>query len=182
MDNFKKEVAVFGGGCFWCTEAVFKMMKGVSSVLPGYSGGAKVNPTYDEVCTGKTGHVEVVRIEYDPLKVRYEDLLTVFFGSHDPTTLNRQGNDVGTQYRSVIFYTTSTQREIAEKFILDINSSTEGGQRIVTDVVPLDVFYEAENYHHDYFASHPDNPYCEVIINPKLEKVQKNFANLLKNL
>ena len=180
MDNSKKEIAVFGGGCFWCTEAVFKMMKGVSSVLPGYSGGTKVNPTYDEVCAGKTGHAEVVQIKYDPLKVGYEDFLTVFFGSHDPTTLNRQGNDVGTQYRSVIFYTTSAQKEIAEKFVFDINNSNKVGQKVVTEIVPFDVFYEAENYHHDYFASHPGNPYCEVIINPKLEKVQKNFANLLK--
>ena len=180
MDNSKKEIAVFGGGCFWCTEAVFKMMKGVSSVLPGYSGGTKVNPTYDEVCAGKTGHAEVVQIKYDPLKVGYEDLLTVFFGSHDPTTLNRQGNDVGTQYRSVIFYTISAQKEIAEKFVFDINNSNKVGQKVVTEIVPFDVFYEAENYHHDYFASHPGNPYCEVIINPKLEKVQKNFANLLK--
>ena len=180
MDNSKKEIAVFGGGCFWCTEAVFKMMKGVSSVLPGYSGGTKVNPTYDEVCAGKTGHAEVVQIKYDPLKVGYEDLLTVFFGSHDPTTLNRQGNDVGTQYRSVIFYTISAQKEIAEKFVFDINNSNKVGQKVVTEIVPFDVFYEAENYHHDYFASHPGNPYCEIIINPKLEKVQKNFANLLK--
>ena len=180
MDNSKKEIAVFGGGCFWCTEAVFKMMKGVSSVLPGYSGGTKVNPTYDEVCAGKTGHAEVVQIKYDPLKVGYEDFLTVFFGSHDPTTLNRQGNDVGTQYRSVIFYTISAQKEIAEKFVFDINNSNKVGQKVVTEIVPFDVFYEAENYHHDYFASHPGNPYCEVIINPKLEKVQKNFANLLK--
>ncbi len=182
MDNSQNEIAVFGGGCFWCTEAVFKMMKGVSSVLPGYSGGSTVNPTYDQVCTGKTGHAEVIKIEYDPSQVRYEDLLTVFFGSHDPTTLNRQGNDVGTQYRSVIFYTTSVQKEVAEKFIAEINASNKDGATVVTEVAPLGIFYEAENYHHDYFTSHPGNPYCEVIINPKLEKVKKNFANLLKTL
>ncbi len=182
MVDSKNEIAVFGGGCFWCTEAVFKMMKGVASVLPGYSGGTKVDPTYNEVCDGKTGHAEVVKIEYDPSEVRYEDLLTVFFGSHDPTTLNRQGNDVGTQYRSIIFYTTEEQKKIAEKFINDINVSNKAGAVVVTEVAPFDVFYEAENYHHDYFSSHPGNAYCEVIINPKLEKVQKNFANLLKTL
>lgn len=177
-----KETAVFGGGCFWCTEAVFKMIKGVSSVLPGYSGGKNPNPTYDQVCSGTTGHAEVIKIEYDPSLVKYTDLLTVFFGSHDPTTLNRQGNDVGTQYRSVIFYTTPEQQKQAADFIKAINASNKDGKSVVTEVVPLENFYEAENYHHDYFATHPGNPYCEVIINPKLEKVQKNFAQLLNNL
>ncbi|MBP9855727.1 MAG: peptide-methionine (S)-S-oxide reductase MsrA [Candidatus Pacebacteria bacterium] len=176
------EKAIFGGGCFWCTEAVFKMMRGVSSVLPGYSGGEKANPTYDEVCSGQSGHVEVVQVEYDPTQVKYRDLLTVFFGSHDPTTLNRQGNDVGTQYRSVIFYTTDKQKDEAEQFIKEINESNKLGSPIVTTVEPLTNFYEAENYHHDYFATNPGNPYCEVVINPKLEKIQKNFAHLLKNL
>ena len=179
--GIKNEIAVFGGGCFWCTEAVFKMLKGVKSVLPGYSGGTTINPTYDEVCSGKTGHAEVVRIEYDGALVRYEDLLTIFFGSHDSTTLNRQGNDVGTQYRSVIFYTTEEQKEAALKFIKEINDSTKDGDPVVTEVVPLDVFYEAENYHHDYFSNHPENPYCQVIINPKLEKVIKNYENLIKD-
>ncbi len=177
-----KETAIFGGGCFWCTEAVFKMMKGVSSVLPGYSGGKNPNPTYEQVCSGTTGHAEVVKIEYDPSLVKYRDLLTVFFGSHDPTTLNRQGNDVGTQYRSVIFYTTPEQQKQAEDFIKEINASNKDGKSVVTEVVPLENFYEAENYHHDYFATHPGNPYCEVVINPKLEKVQKNFAQLLDKL
>lgn len=176
------EIAVFGGGCFWCTEAVFKMLKGVSSVLPGYAGGTVPNPTYDQVCTGSTGHVEVVRVEYDPHLVAYRDLLTVFFGSHDPTTKNRQGNDVGTQYRSVIFYTTEEQKATAEAFIREINASNKEGKPVVTAVEPLDVFYEAENYHHDYFARNPGNPYCEVIINPKLEKVTKSFAHLLKTI
>lgn len=193
------ETAVFGGGCFWCTEAVFKMLKGVSSVLPGYAGGATKNPTYEQVSSGRTGHAEVVRITYNPpafadLPVRgtqagaasagrqqttYKDLLTVFFGSHDPTTLNRQGSDVGTQYRSVIFYTTPEQKKVAEDFIKEINDSNVHGAPVVTELEPLDTFYEAENYHRDYFATHPDNPYCEVVINPKLEKVQKEFANLL---
>jgi len=174
------EVAVFGGGCFWCTEAVFKMLKGVSKVLPGYAGGTKENPTYAEVCGGNTGHAEVIYIEYDPKVVLYENLLTVFFGTHDPTALNRQGNDVGTQYRSVIFYTTPEQKKKAEDFIKEINDSNSVGATIVTELLPLTKFYEAENYHHDYFANNPENPYCEVIINPKLEKVQNKFAELLK--
>ncbi|HUD04350.1 MAG TPA: peptide-methionine (S)-S-oxide reductase MsrA [Candidatus Paceibacterota bacterium] len=176
----KKEIIVFGGGCFWCTEAVFKMLRGVTSVLPGYSGGTVENPTYDQVCSGKTGHAEGVQIEYDPAQVKLNDLLTVFFGSHDPTTRNKQGNDVGTQYRSVIFYTKPEQKSAIEKFIADINASNPDGAKIVTEVEPLTIFYEAENYHHDYFANHPGNPYCEIVINPKLEKVQEKFANLLK--
>jgi len=175
----KSETAVFGGGCFWCTEAVFKMMKGVSSVLPGYAGGKTKNPTYEEVSNGDTGHAEVVQIEYDPALVKYETLLTIFFASHDPTTLNRQGNDVGTQYRSVIFYTTAEQKKKAEKFIADINNSNTNGAKVVTEVVPLDVFYPAENYHKDYFANHPNNAYCLLVINPKLEKVQKKYAEFL---
>jgi peptide-methionine (S)-S-oxide reductase len=175
-----KEVAVFGGGCFWCTEAVFKMMKGVSSVLPGYAGGTIPNPSYEQVTTGQTGHAECVKIEYDPSQVKYRDLLLVFFGSHDPTTVNRQGNDVGTQYRSVIFYTSEKQKSEAEMFISEINSSQKLGVPIVTDLEPLKEFYVAENYHHDYFTNNPNNPYCSIIINPKLEKVQKEFAELLK--
>lgn len=179
VNRNEQQIAVFGGGCFWCTEAVFKMMKGVTSVLPGYSGGTTKNPTYDQVSGGKTGHAEVIRLEYDPSQVKYRDLLTVFFGSHDPTTKDRQGNDVGTEYRSVIFYTTDDQKKIADEFIKEINDSNEHGAPVVTELEPLKEFYEAENYHKDYFATHPDNPYCEVIINPKLEKVQKKFADLL---
>ncbi|MBU6370899.1 MAG: peptide-methionine (S)-S-oxide reductase MsrA [Patescibacteria group bacterium] len=175
----KSEIAVFGGGCFWCTEAVFKMLKGVSSVEPGYAGGTVPNPTYEEVCTDDTGHAEVVKVEYDPALVKYETLLTIFFASHDPTTLNRQGNDVGTQYRSAIFYTTPEQKTKAEKFIADINASNKAGKPVVTEVVPLPEFYPAENYHRDYFAKNPNNSYCLLVINPKLEKVQKQFADLL---
>lgn len=174
-----KQTAVFGGGCFWCTEAVFKMLKGVYSVTPGYSGGSKINPTYDEVSSGTTGHAECTKIEFDFDIVSYRDLLTVFFGSHDPTTLNRQGADVGTQYRSVIFYTTLEQKEIAESFIKEINDSNTDGRKIVTEVEPLREFYEAEDYHKDYYERNKNAPYCEVVINPKLEKVMKNFANLL---
>ncbi len=175
-----KEIAVFGGGCFWCTEAVFKMLKGVSSVLPGYAGGTVPNPTYEQVSSGNTGHAECTQVEFDPTEVTYRDLLTVFFGSHDPTTLNRQGADVGTQYRSVIFYTTPEQKETAQNFINEINASNAEGKPVVTEVVPLDVFYVAENYHQDYYQKNKEAPYCELVINPKLEKVVKNFANLLK--
>ncbi len=177
----EKEIAVFGGGCFWCTEAVFKMLRGVSSVLPGYAGGTTKNPTYDEVSTGKTGHAECTKVEFNPKEIVYKDLLTVFFGSHDPTTLNRQGNDVGNQYRSVIFYTTEGQKTEALNFIKDLNESNKEGRSIVTEVMPLDVFYVAENYHQDYYAKNKDAPYCEIVINPKLEKVVKNFEYLLKN-
>jgi peptide-methionine (S)-S-oxide reductase len=182
MSDVKKEIAVFGGGCFWCTEAVFKMIRGVSVVKPGYAGGTVKNPTYEQVSTGTTGHAEVVYIEYDPALVKYDDLLTVFFGSHDPTTVNRQGNDVGTQYRSVIFYTTPDQKQIAEDFIMTINTADSLGAPVVTEVVPLSDFYDAENYHRDYFAHHPDAAYCALVINPKLEKVQKHFASLLKTI
>ncbi len=174
--------AIFGGGCFWCTEAVFKLMKGVSSVMPGYAGGSAAEANYHAVSTGKTAHVEVVAVEYDPAQVNYNDLLLVFFGSHDPTTINRQGNDVGPQYRSVIFYTTPEQRVAAEQFINEINNSATTGAKIVTTVEPLDKFYPAESYHQDYLANNPDNPYCQLVINPKLEKVQKQYANLLKTL
>ena len=174
-------IAVFGGGCFWCTEAVFKMLRGVVSVLPGYAGGTVVSPTYEQVCNGNTGHAECIKIEFDPSQIKYRDLLTVFFGSHDPTTVNRQGNDVGSQYRSVIFYTTSEQEKIARDFISKLNLSSSEGKKIVTELEPLDVFYVAENYHKDYYERNKDAPYCEIIINPKLEKVQKDFADLLKN-
>ena len=174
------EVAVFGGGCFWCTEAVFKMLRGVSSVLPGYAGGTTDNPTYEEVSTGGTGHAEVVQIIYDPTDVSYRTLLTIFFASHDPTTVNRQGPDIGTQYRSIIFYTTPRQKEESEAFIKEMDTSSILGAPIVTDVEPLTKFYEAEDYHKNYFAKNPRAPYCELVVNPKLEKVQKQFTELLQ--
>jgi len=181
MNNHTKEIAVFGGGCFWCTEAVFKMLKGIQTVEPGYSGGEISNPTYEQVSNGDTGHAEVIHLEYNPDVITYRDLLTVFFGSHEPTTKNRQGNDVGTQYRSVIFYTTDEQKKVAENFIQELNDSHAMGSRIVTELSPLTNYFSAESYHKDYFAENPDNPYCEVIINPKLEKVQKHFAELLND-
>lgn len=179
--NMNMEVAVFGGGCFWCTEAVFNMLKGVLDVRPGYCGGTTKNPTYAQVSQGNTGHAEVIRIEYDPSLISYRDLLTVFFGSHDPTTRNRQGNDVGTQYRSVIFYTTPDQKNEAELFIKEINDSNSVGAVVTTELEPLNVFYEAEEYHKNYYENNKSQGYCQVIINPKLEKVQKQFTYLLND-
>lgn len=176
----QNEVAVFGGGCFWCTEAVFDQLRGVSTVIPGYAGGSLESPTYEQVCSGGTGHAEVIRIEYDPAEIRYADLLTVFFSTHDPTTLNRQGNDVGTQYRSVVLYADERQKREAESFIKELNDSKSFAQPIVTTVEPLGVFYPAENYHHQYYAQNPYQPYCQYTIPPKLEKLQKRFADLLK--
>ena len=180
-NNTEKELAIFGGGCFWCTEAVFKMLKGVYGVLPGYAGGTTKNPTYEQVSSGNTGHAECIQIEFDPAEVKYTDLLTVFFGSHDPTTVNRQGADIGTQYRSVIFWTTPAQRVEAKVFIDRINASNKEGKPIVTEVLPLDTFYVAENYHKDYYERNKDAGYCQLVINPKLEKVVQKFGELLKN-
>lgn len=179
--NRNIETAAFGGGCFWCTEAVFKMLKGVLAVLPGYTGGTTPNPTYDEVCTGTTGHAEVIYIEYDPNVINFRKLLTVFFASHDPSQLNRQGNDIGTQYRSSVFYTTDGQKKATEEMIKKINTSTTEGDPVVTEVKPLEKFYEAEGYHKDYYARNKTQGYCELIINPKVEKIQKLFAELLKD-
>ncbi|MDB5265696.1 MAG: methionine sulfoxide reductase [Parcubacteria group bacterium] len=175
------EVALFGGGCFWCTEAVFKMLKGVTSVEPGYAGGRSPNPTYQEVCTGTTGHAEVIRIEFDPSQVSYKDLLTVFFGSHDATQLNRQGNDIGTQYRSVVFPTTPDQRADTEAFIKELSDSSPDGDPIVTTIEEDATFYPAEDYHKNYYANNKQQGYCQVIIAPKLQKVQEHYAQLLKD-
>jgi peptide-methionine (S)-S-oxide reductase len=176
----RKEIVVLGGGCFWCTEAVFKMLRGVISVLPGYAGGKTINPTYHSVCSGDTGHTEVIQIEYDADLISFKDLLTVFFGSHDPTSLNRQGNDIGTQYRSIILYTSENQEKIARDFISEINNSSNEGKPVITEVIPLDEFYVAEDYHNGYYENNKSNQYCELVINPKLKKVQKEFAKLLK--
>ena len=157
------------------------MLKGVVGLTPGYAGGTKLNPTYEEVCSGSTGHAEVIRIEYNPELVTFGTLLTVFFATHDPTTLNRQGNDVGTQYRSTILYTTEEQKQESEAFIKSLNDSNTEGKPIITEVRPLGEFYPAETYHQDYFAKNPQNPYCQVVVSPKLEKVQQKFAEILKN-
>lgn len=173
------EIAVFGGGCFWCTEAVFEHLRGVVSVMPGYAGGRTDQPTYEQVCSGDTGHAEVVKIEFDPSRVSYADLLTVFFAAHDPTTLNRQGNDVGTQYRSIIFFTSADQKAQAETWIRMLEKDSTGERRVVTEIVPLERFYEAEASHHHYFETHPDQAYCQLVLNPKLKKVQQRFAELI---
>jgi len=176
----RTETAVFAGGCFWCTEALFKSLRGVVSVMPGYTGGSKPNPTYEEVNTGRTGHAESVKIGFDPSLISYDDLLSVFFNTHDPTTLNRQGNDIGTDYRSAIFYTSDAQKEAAQETIRELDAAHAYADAIVTDVVPLETFYPAEDYHRDYFEAHSGDPYCEIVIAPKLEKMQKRFASLLK--
>ena len=176
----KLETATLGGGCFWCTEAVYKELKGVVDVKPGYSGGHVKNPSYREVCTGNTGHAEVVEITFDPSVVSFSDILEVFFKTHDPTTLNRQGNDVGTQYRSVIFYHNEKQKEVAEKVINLFEKEKIYDKPIVTQVEPFTVFYEAEDYHHDYYERNKNQPYCQFVITPKLDKFEKIFKDKLK--
>jgi peptide-methionine (S)-S-oxide reductase len=174
-------VAVFGGGCFWCTEAVFERLKGVLSIQPGYTGGQTEQPTYESICSGTTGHAEVIRIEFDPAQIAYQDLLTVFFSTHDPTTRNRQGNDVGTQYRSIILTTDAGQKRDAEAFIGELSAQAEPPRRIVTEVEPLGTFYEAEDYHHEYYRRNGSQPYCQFVVTPKLEKFASRFAAILKN-
>lgn len=171
------KIAVFGGGCFWCTEAVYGELKGVISVMPGYAGGTTANPTYEQVSSGNTGHAEAIRIEYDPSQISYNDLLTVFFATHDPTTLNRQGGDIGTQYRSIILYTDEAQKSEAESIIKKLN---ETGEKVVTELRPLESFYEAEDYHRQYYLKNSSAPYCQLVINPKLEKLKDKFYGLLK--
>lgn len=175
-----RQVAVFGGGCFWCTEAVLKQLKGVVDVTPGYAGGHTKNPSYNQVSSGRTGHAEVVKIEFDPDVISYRDLLTVFFSSHDPTTLNRQGADVGSQYRSIILATSDEQRRQAEDFIQEINTSDMEGDEVVTEVKPLDTFYEAEAEHQDFYARNQSYGYSVAVISPKLKKVREKFKDLIK--
>jgi methionine-S-sulfoxide reductase len=180
LNVMAKEVIVFGGGCFWCTEAVFERIEGVSDVLPGYSGGNVINPSYREVCTGNTGHAEVVEVTYDSSIVKLETLLKVFFTTHDPTTLNRQGADVGTQYRSAIFYTSDKQKVLAEMIIGELERNKVFNDPIVTEVKPLENFYQAEDYHNGYFEANKQQPYCRIVIQPKIEKLEKVFDNFLK--
>jgi peptide-methionine (S)-S-oxide reductase len=175
------ETTTFGTGCFWCTEAIFKELEGVVSVMPGYSGGHTANPSYKDVCAGETGHAECTQIVYDPSKISYDELLEVFFKVHDPTSLNRQGNDIGTQYRSVIFYHSDEQKRLAEKYKTELDRSGAYDKPIVTQIVPMEKFYPAENYHHDYYEYNKDkNPYCAVVVRPKLEKFRKVFSEKLK--
>jgi peptide-methionine (S)-S-oxide reductase len=174
----KRETATFGGGCFWCLEAVFDQTIGVEKAQSGYMGGRRENPTYEQVCTGATGHAEVVRVTFDAERISYGDLLDIFFAIHDPTQLNRQGNDVGTQYRSVIFYENEEQRAAAEAKLDELQPKFGG--RIVTAIEPAKGFYAAEAYHEDYFARNPNQPYCRAVIDPKVRKFQKAFANRVR--
>lgn len=174
------EVATFAGGCFWCTEAVFTELKGVEKVVSGYTGGMIKNPSYKEICTGTTGHAEAIQIIFDPKEIAFEDLLEVFFGTHDPTTLNRQGADVGTQYRSEIFYHSQEQKDKAEDYIKFIENEKLYNKPIVTKVSSAVVFYEAEEYHQDYYAENSQQGYCQMVIAPKLEKLRKYYKSKLK--
>jgi len=174
------EVATLAGGCFWCLEAIYDNLRGVVSVESGYMGGKVENPTYSAVCTGRTGHAEVTQITYDPTKVSFQDLLDVFFVIHDPTTLNRQGNDVGTQYRSAIFYHTPEQKEIANKVIAALNAEHRFDSPIVTEVTPASKFYIAEEYHQEYFAHNASQPYCQFVVAPKVAKFRKYYMQKLK--
>ena len=174
------EIATLGGGCFWCVEAVFDDLKGVASVESGYMGGRTLNPTYEDICGGDTGHAEVIRIAFDPAVIDFADVLRVFFTVHDPTTLNRQGNDVGTQYRSVIFYHSGAQGETARRIIAEIDAEGIWGAPAVTEVSPASTFYEAEKYHQEYFARNPAQSYCMFVVAPKVQKFRKKFADRLK--
>lgn len=174
------EVATLGGGCFWCTEAVFSELEGVQSVEPGYSGGDVPNPSYEEVCTDTTGHAEVVQVTFDSSVISFKDLLRIFFTIHDPTTINRQGNDVGTQYRSVIFFHDEQQKETAQEVIKELKEQGVWREPIVTELVPFKAFYKAEDYHKDYFKKNPYQGYCQIIIVPKVAKFRKHFQDRLK--
>ncbi|MFY0627219.1 MAG: peptide-methionine (S)-S-oxide reductase MsrA [Reichenbachiella sp.] len=174
------EIATFGNGCFWCTEAIFQQIKGVSKVESGYSGGTVVDPTYKAVCEGTTGHAEVLQITFDPEMISFEDLLEVFWKTHDPTTLNRQGNDVGTQYRSVVFYHDEIQRELTTNYKDQLNNSGVFNDPVVTEITSFEKFYVAENYHQNYFTTHGSEPYCNFVVRPKVEKFKKAFQDKLK--
>jgi len=175
-----REVTTLGGGCFWCLEAVYEELKGVEDVVSGYAGGSVANPTYEHVCSGMTGHAEVVQVAFDPSVISFDQILDVFFTIHDPTTLNRQGNDVGTQYRSVIFYHTPEQKAAAEKKIEQLTNDKLWDRPIVTQIEPLTAFYPAEDYHQEYFARNPYAGYCQVVVAPKVAKARSHFVSMLK--
>lgn len=187
MDNNENKIpatninkATFGGGCFWCTEAVFSALEGVITVKPGYMGGKTINPTYKQVCEGNTEHAEVIEIDFDNSKISFQELLLVFFKTHDPTTLNRQGNDVGTQYRSVVFYHSDSQKEETFAMIQKLTEESIFDSKIVTEVSEAETFYEAEDYHHNYFINNRNQPYCMAVIEPKLSKFANNFKEKIK--
>ena len=181
MNESNLETATLGAGCFWCVEAVFDDLKGVEDVVSGYAGGHTENPTYRQVCDGTTGHAEVARITFDPIVVSFKEILQVFFAVHDPTTPNRQGNDVGTQYRSAIFYHDDAQKRVAEEVIKEVTAEGVYDHPIVTEVVPLEKFWPAEDYHQEYFANNPNQPYCIGVVAPKVAKFRKKFLEKLKS-
>ncbi|MBA3632557.1 MAG: peptide-methionine (S)-S-oxide reductase MsrA [Acidobacteria bacterium] len=180
MENNNVETATLGAGCFWCVEAVFDDLKGVQDVVSGYSGGHTENPTYQEVCSETTGHAEVIRLKFNPDEISFKEILQVFFAVHDPTTLNRQGNDIGTSYRSAIFYHSDKQKQIAEEVIKEVEAEGVYDNPIVTEVTPFDKFYTAEGYHQEYFANNPNQPYCAAVVAPKVAKFRKKFLDKLK--
>jgi peptide-methionine (S)-S-oxide reductase len=179
--DVNREVATLGGGCFWCLEAVFDDLSGVTDVVSGYAGGNRPNPSYEQVCAGTTGHAEVVQVTFDPKQISYREILEVFFSIHDPTTLNRQGGDVGTQYRSVIFYHSEEQKKTAEAVIRDLGAAGLWPQPIVTELKPVQAFYSAEDYHQEYFSKNPGQGYCQVVVAPKVAKFRSKFAERLKS-
>ena len=178
--NNNLAIATFGNGCFWCTEAIFQQLKGVEKVLPGYTGGTVKNPSYKEICSSTTGHAEAIQITYDPKIITYRELLDVFFYTHDPTTLNRQGADVGTQYRSAIFYHSVSQKNDAELIIKQLEKEGVYDDKIVTEITPLGIYYKAKNYHQDYYINNKNQGYCRAVINPKLDKFAKKYSKKLK--
>ena len=175
------EVATLAGGCFWCVEAAFKEVAGVEKVVSGYTGGVVIDPTYEQVCSGKTGHAEAVQVSFDPSRVSYREILEIFLSIHDPTTLNRQGADVGTQYRSAIFYHSDQQKAIADDLVAELNTAHLWRDPVVTQIAPLDAFYSAEEYHQGYFAHHPEQGYCRAVISPKLSKFRQRWSKYLKS-
>jgi peptide-methionine (S)-S-oxide reductase len=179
-NNNETGIATLANGCFWCTEAIFKKLKGVKSILPGYAGGTVKNPSYNQVCTGSTGHAESIHIKFDPAVISFEKILDIFWHTHDPTTLNRQGNDIGTQYRSAIFYHDEKQKEIAEKSKKDLEQEHVYKDPIVTEITPFKNFYVAEDYHKDYYENHKNDPYCNFVIDPKLYKLLQRYGNEVK--
>ena len=180
LESNQKEIAIFAGGCFWCTEAIFQEIDGVEKIVSGYIGGHTLNPDYKSICTGQTGHAEAVQITFNSQKISFGELLEVFFATHDPTTLNRQGNDIGTQYRSEVFYIDEHQKKIAEEYILLLNKENTFGNPVVTKVSPASQFYVAEDYHQNYYRQNQTQGYCSFVITPKIEKVKNNFQSHLK--
>jgi peptide-methionine (S)-S-oxide reductase len=175
-----RETATLAGGCFWCMEAAFQQIEGVQNVVSGYTGGTTVNPTYEQVCSDRTGHAEAIQVTFDPSRMSYRDILEIFFSVHNPTTLNRQGEDMGSQYRSAIFYNNDEQKAVAAQLIRELDQARVWKNPVVTQVLPLDKFYPAEDYHRDYFARHPEQAYCQIVISPKVAKLRRQWARRLK--